>query len=174
MAGNLTPAQSFTHNLVMVAGKALMHELQISVAKKTGETWEKGALCQLDDTLGTNGKPVALEGCSDYAQPLFAINGSEEFGANSDVGNFAGGFCNFVPGNSGMELFTTEYVAGTYNPNTFLRPGLSTELGLVKASATNYNDNAIVGQVSRGKVVDGNGITVLYFWAKAIPAHKAT
>lgn len=172
--GTLSPSQNFTHNVHVVKGWTGLHDLIYTAAVKTGESFDKGALISLDVTLGSDSLPRFIAGCSDSAMPMFALNGSDDFGANSDVGNISGGFVNAIVGEGSYEIFTTEYSSGTYNPNTFLCPGLSSWVGQVAQAPTNYNDRAIVGQVSKGVTATQDGTSVLYFWTKAIPAVKTT
>jgi len=86
---------------------------------------------------------------------------------------------------SGVELETTEFVPGTYNPNDLLKsptgntandealdanglPTSSSSGVLTKSSVTLYT-TAVVGVVSRGTLTNYNKKSVLSFWPVYLP-----
>ena len=80
--GTLVPGQNFDHLLIVISGWDGMHDLQYAASFASGETFNRGALISLD----SNGEYVA--GLStNAAMPLWAINATDDFDVNSDVGN---------------------------------------------------------------------------------------
>ena len=163
--GTLTPDQKYDHVVNVVSGSNGMHDLQYVAAPNTGQTYKRGALL----TLNSSGKFIAGT-TTDHDMPMWAINAALDFDVNGDVGNVAGGNVGAWVATGGYEIFTTEFVAGTYAPNTLLRAATAGNAGKVTAAATNYNDNLVVGCVSRGTSTGIYDQSILYFWPLFIPA----
>lgn len=167
MPGTLVPSQNFDHLLEVVSGKDGMHDLQFVAAPGTGEAFVKGSLVYVDPTTGT----LKAGGGATY-MPMWAITGVNDFDANGDVGNMAGGHVSAYVATGGYEIFTTEFVAGVYAPNDLLTYATGDDAGKVKKSAALYSAAAVVGVVSSGTATEMYNQSVLYFWPCFQPAVK--
>jgi len=181
MTSYTAPAEFWTNVGQIASGPS--GDMANQIAVPIGQTdIEMGMLCSLN-TSGQAVKGLDANTC----MPLWSVNANEEatFDWNHD-GRYAdpatgpaigmGGMINLVAGNGGIELFTNQYKAGqTYTAGRTQLTNCTTgadgasNLGKVKpASATVYNDAAVVGCVSRGVTLDKqimpNGRNVLYFW----------
>lgn len=179
MAGNLTPAQMFDHSLTELSGRATMHALDFSAAPAADEAVNEGGVVTLD----SNGQFVAGMGVGvanttvyqhNAPMAIFAIQGTNEFDANSDVGNMSGGVQSGIVASGGYEIQTTEFVAGTYSPNDLLTFATGADRGDVTISADAYSDNHVVGVVSRGVENNADAQSVISFWTVFCPAVAAT
>lgn len=175
MPGNLTPAQMFDHTMIELSGRSVMHALDFSAEPAAGESSLAGSVC----TLNSSGKFVAGIGSGvsnkvhlshNTPMAIFMIQGTNEFDANSDVGNMSGGKQSGIVASGGYEIQTTEYVAGTYRPNDTLTYALSTARGKVTLSGDEYSDYHLVGVVSRGVETNADAKSVLSFWTVYMPA----
>lgn len=174
--GTLVPSQMFDHNIDVVKGPSLMHRLDFHAAPAVdpgGDLYE-GSLMSLDAA----GKFVA--GCAPgidgvCPMPIFALQGINDFDANSDVGNIAGGVMSGVVATGGFEIATTEFdAAPTYVPNALLTedtvtPGFVTELAVAP-----YGDLSTVGCVSKPPAVNADGKSMLSFWTMFLPSSVVT
>lgn len=112
--------------------------------------------------------------------PMFTFHASDDPDIVNDGGSAAsvkGVFIAIAPtgqmlalvANGAYELVSTNFVAGTYNPNTLLTSadsgGTAGQLvaGVLKT-------NTIVGIVSRGVVDNGYGTNALAFWPWVMPS----
>lgn len=175
MAGTLTPGQMFDHSLTELSGRATMHALDFAAAPATGEAMNAGSVM----TLNTNGQFIAGMGAGvanthkyQHRAPMaiWALQGTDEFDANSDVGNISGGVQSGIVASGGYEIQTTEYVAGTYRPNDLLTFAVGVHRGDVVLSKDTYSDCHVVGVVSRGVETDADSKSVLSFWTVFCPA----
>jgi len=164
MPGTLTPSQDYDHLVHPKAGSDGMHDLQYHSSAASGQSFNRGALVSLD----SSGNLVT--GCGDHDMPMWAINATNDFDVNSDVGNIIDGQIGCWVAIGGYELFTTEYVTTeTYAPNALLTAGLTTDLGKVKGAAAAYSNAVVVGCVSKGVETDVYSQTILNFWPLFIP-----
>jgi hypothetical protein len=175
MPGNLTPAQMFDHTMIELSGRSVMHALDFSAEPAATETSLAGSVC----TLNSAGKFVAGLGDSvastvhlshNAPMAIFMIQGTNEFDANSDVGNMSGGKQSGIVASGGYEIQTTEYVAQTYRPNDTLTFATGASRGKVTLSGENYSDYHLVGVVSRGVETNADAKSVLSFWTIYMPA----
>lgn len=165
--GNLKPAQMFDHSISVVKGPSLMHRLDFAAPPKVGEEIETGGLMSLD----SNGQFIAGCPAGDTAvrpMPFFAIQGINDFDANSDEGNISGGVMSGYGATGGFEIATTEFDAGTYVPNQLLTSG--TGAAVKAATVSPYAAEPIVGVVSKSAAVNADGKSVLSFWTMFLPA----
>ena len=108
--------------------------------------------------------------------PIFAFNGFADFdamgGDDGNINNFGNmkGLSGLV-GLGSYELQSTEFVTGTYPPNTPLTVSNVADAtqGQLKAG-TFYTDN-IVGVVSDGVVTNAAGRSVVTFWSYFLPSN---
>ena len=174
--GTLTPAQMFDHTLNVVKGPSLMHRLDYAAPPASGQTdILQGMLISLD----VDGNIV--KGCSNGAHynrpmPMWAIQGIDDFDANSDVGNISGGVMSGVVATGGFEIETTEFVDGVvYRSNDLLTGATGGDLGYVKrAAGAPYNEETIVGVVTKAIFTNQDGKDVLSFWTVYLPASIGT
>jgi hypothetical protein len=170
MPGSLTPSQMFDHSLVVVKGPSLMNRLDFNAPPRSGELINQGSVC----SLNSSGQLVA--GCSVGAtanrpMPMFAIQGINDFDANSDIGNFSGGVMSAVVATGGFEIETTEFVAGVYNPNDMLTAATGSNIGKVTICTDSpYQNEVVVGCVSVGTRTNEYGKSTLRFWTMFLPA----
>jgi hypothetical protein len=179
MPGTLTPAQMFDHTMVELSGRSVMHALDFSAEPAAGEVSLAGQVC----TLNSNGKFVVGLGSGvantqvyshNAPMAIFMIQGTNEFDANSDVGNMAGGKQSGIVATGGYEIQTTEYVAGTYRPNDTLTFATGASIGKVTMSDESYNDCHLLGVVSTGVTSNADSKSVLSFWTVYLPAFNGT
>jgi len=160
MAGNLTPNQMFTHEFNAVKGYVDQHAVDKTAAPADQVTFNRGVTLHLntdgDWELGVTGTQM---GC-------WAMQGSDEYDANSDVGNMSGGRVSALVAAGAYELETSAFdeQEGGYDPNTPLRAGVD---GLLE-EGTVYED-AIVGVTSDGVITNEYGVDVLRFWPVYLP-----
>jgi len=170
--GTLVPAQMYDHTLVTIKGPPRLNRLDFSAAPAAAQTILQGALVSI------NAAGAIVEGCdvgvaANRPMPMWAIQATDDFDANSDVGNISGGVQSAVVATGGFEIETTEFVNAptTYAPNDLLQPGLAADLGDVKlATVPPYGAETIVGCVSKAKATNRDGVTVLRFWTMFLPA----
>jgi len=175
MAGNLTPGQMFDHSLTELSGRATMHALDFSAAPAADEEVFEGSVMTLDSNgqfVGGMGAGVANTQLFEHNAPMaiFAIQGTNEFDANSDIGNISGGVQSGIVASGGYEVQTTEYVAGTYSPNDLLTFAVGADRGDVGIARDNYSDCHVVGVVSRGVDTNADNQSVISFWTVFEPA----
>jgi hypothetical protein len=179
MPGNLTPGQMFDHSLTELSGRSTMHALDFSAAPAADEAVYEGGVVTLDSNgqfVAGLGAGVAATTVFQHNAPMaiFAIQGTNEFDANSDVGNMSGGVQSGIVASGGYEIQTTEYVAGTYNPNDLLTFAEGDDRGKVTISKDSYSDNHVLGVVSRGVETNADSKSVISFWTVFCPAVAAT
>ena len=177
MPGTLVPAQMFDHSIIELSGRSTMHALDFAAAPAASEVVYQGGVMTLNScgafvaglggsvletTLNAHNAPVAI----------FAIQGTNEFDANSDVGNMSGGVQSGLVGTGAYEIQTTEFVSGTYYPNDLLTFATGADKGKVKLSAAAYSLNHVLGVVSRGVQVNADNKSVISFWTAFIPGCK--
>ena len=180
MPGTLTPGQMFDHTEIERSGRSMSYPLDFIAPANNAETVPvlQGGACSLD----ANGQMVTGlgDGVANTAQDgltpmcLIAIQGRNEFDANSDIGNFSGGTQSALVASGGYEIETTEFVAGTYLPNAPLTFGTDANRGLFAAAPAKYSTVQVVGVVSRPVTANENGKQVLAFWSVFCPAVNAS
>ena len=164
MPGTLTPAQDYDHLIEAKAGSDRMHDLHYTAEAASGQDWDRGALVSL------NAAGALVTGCGDHDMPMWAINATDDFDVDSDIGNFISNKIACWVATGGYELFTTEYkTTETFAPNDLLTAGLTTDLGLVKLAETAHSDAVVVGCVSSGVATDVYSQSILNFWPIFIP-----
>jgi hypothetical protein len=160
----------FEHTLDVIKGPSLMHRLDFHAPPVAGEPINAGSLCSL------NAAGSLVAGCPAGADeirpmPMFAIQGINDFDANSDVGNMSGGVMSAVVATGGFEIETTEFdAAGTYLPNTLLTADAALDGQVAPATASPYGAEVIVGVVSTGAGTNSDNQGVLRFWTVYLPA----
>jgi len=176
MPGSLVPNQMFDHSLNVVKGPSLMHRLDKDAAPAAGQSdIFEGMLVSL------NNAGAMVKGCdngegANRPMPMFAIQGIDDFDANSDVGNISGGVMSAVVATGGFEIETTEFVAGgnTFACNDLLTGASATDLGKVTKATEVYGAETICGVVSSTALVSGaaqaDKLPVLTFWSVYLPA----
>jgi len=166
-----TPSQNFDHVLNITSGSDGMHDLQFKAAPASGQEWHRGAVV----TLNAAGALIAGK-TTEHDMPMFAINATYDldvvFGQTStaDRGNMTGGKVACFPATGGYEIFTTEFVAGTYAPNDLLTPAGGGNAGKVTLAEDNYSDALVCGVVSKGTATGIYDQSILHFWPVYIPA----
>lgn len=174
MPGTLTPGQMFDHTMIELSGRSTMHALDFAAAPAAGEVVFAGSVM----TLNANGAFVSGLGAGvantqlfQHRAPMaiFAIQGTNEFDANSDVGNASGGVQSGIVASGGYEIQTTEYVADTYRPNDLLTFAVGANRGKVDLAKDNYSDCHVLGCVSRGTETNADGKNVISFWTVFLP-----
>ena len=175
MPGTLTPGQMFDHSLTELSGRSTMHALDFAAAPADGETCAEGSVMTLDSNsqfVGGMGAGVANTHLYEHNAPMaiFAIQGTNDFDANSDEGNMSGGVQSGIVASGGYEIQTTEYVAGTYSANDLLTFATGVNRGDVTISKDSYSDCHIVGVVSRGVETNVDSESVISFWTVFCPA----
>ena len=181
MPGTLTPAQMFDHSMVELSGRSTMHALDFAApvtsttaAPKiyTGSVMTLDSAGNLEVGLGI-ADPAATAVAAHWApMAIFAIQGEDDFDANSDVGNMSGGVVSGIVASGGYEIQTTEYVSGTYYPNDLLTFATSTNRGKVTIASNAYTLSQNVGVVSRIPAANADGKMVISFWSIYLPAQK--
>lgn len=171
MAGNLAPAQMFDHELTSLKGPSRLSRLDFQAPRNASASFNAGSLVSLN-SVGefVAGCPVGSAG--NRPMPMFAIQGSGSFDANSDSGNTSGNGNGALVATGGFEICTTEFTGSTFAPNDLLTPDTA-NAGKVKVSGVSpYGAVATVGIVSRGLGFDKAvyGINKLAFWTVFFPA----
>jgi hypothetical protein len=162
---SLVPAQNYDHVINVTSGSDGMHDLQFKAAFATGQTFVRGSLV----TVNSAGKLIA-GATTGHDMPLWAINAVLDFDVEGDVGNVAGGTVACFVATGGYEMFTTEFVAGSYAPNNLLTPATGGNAGKVTKAAAQYSDGLVCGVVSTGTATSIYDQSVLNFWPVYIPA----
>jgi hypothetical protein len=161
----------YDHSLIVIKGPPMMNRLDFAAAPLSTETIYEGGVCSL------NASGQIISGCpvgsrANRPMPLFAIQGINDFDANSDVGNISGGVMSAVVATGGFEIETTEYVTtSTYHPNDLLRPATGADKGKVTPCTTSpYKNQNICGVVSVGSATNEYSKSTLRFWTVYLPA----
>lgn len=168
--GTLVPAQMYDHTLVSVKGPDRLNRLDFSAAPADNSTILPGAVVSIDASSNI------VEGCAvgidaNRPMPMFALQGTDDFDANSDVGNISGGVQSALVATGGFEIETTEFVDTTYAPNDLLTAGTAGDLGLVTlATVPPYGTELVLGCVSKAVATNRDGVSVLRFWTMFLPA----
>ncbi len=164
MPGSMIPRRMAEHELNVIYGGgpyALMYIAPMS-ADNDVEDFNQGAGAYLDD----NGE--FRVGYQENAVTIFLMQAAGQFDAEADVGNLTGGTYSGIPSLGDYEVFTTEFVAGVYNPNDYLMiEGTGDDIGLV-TQAVPYVDT-ICGIVSAGVGTTEFKKSVLQFWTYHLP-----
>jgi hypothetical protein len=160
----------YDHTLVTVKGPPRLNRLDFSAAPAAAQTILQGAIVSI------NSAGAIVEGCAvgigaNRPMPMWAIQATTDFDANSDVGNISGGVQSAVVATGGFEIETTEFVDTVYAPNDLLKPGLVASLGkFTLATVPPYGAEVIVGCVSKAVATNRDGVSVLRFWTMFLPA----
>jgi len=178
--GTLTPGQMFDHTEIELSGRSLSYPLDFSAPADPTEDVAvmQGGICSLNAAgqivtgLGDGVANTKLAGLAPMG--LIAIQGRDEFDANSDIGNFSGGVQSMLVCSGGYEIETTEFVAGTYLPNQPLTFATGVDRGKVEFAGDTYSDVQVVGVVSKGAVINEYNKSVLDFWTVFCPAVNLT
>ncbi len=178
MPGTLTPGQVFDHSQIELSGRSLMYPLDFAAAIKSGETVYEGGVMTLNadgEFVAGLGDSVANEAVDGKApMAIFAIQSSDAYDANSDIGNISGGVMSGLVATGGYEIQTTQYVSASYVPNELLSFGLTSNRGKVTKAAAKYSDEHVIGVVSRANGVNEYNKAVLSFWTVFCPAIHPT
>lgn len=159
-----TISPRFAHQLIRQNGLTIMEDLQLQgITNEDGVAFYRGSLVSLNATLGTGNKPKVKLGCGSADMPMWALDGSTDFGVAVNEYTLVGGSVRLVPATASVELITTEFTTGSYMPNTLLTAGTAGDVAKVKPAGTYYSDAIVCGQVTRGAYADHNGIDVLAF-----------
>jgi len=172
--GTLTPAQMYDHSLDVIKGPSLMHRLDFHAAPATGTDLNAGSVCSLNSS-GELVAGVAVGSAINRPMPMFAIQATDDFDANSDVGNISGGVQGAVVATGGFEVETTEYVTSyAYKVNDLITAATGGDVGSVRAATVGpYTTEVMVGCVSTGLSTNADGKSVLRFWTIYLPAGTA-
>ena len=172
--GAFDPSQTYDNLLQPVSGYIMNQSLETTGKPVAGADWKAGSVVSIQEitTHTVRGRTVAdivvKAGCADDEMPLFARGGAEDFDTKADAGNAIGRVASLLPATGGFEIQTTEYdQTEIYDANDFLTA--SDGDAEVKKSPANYNDNIIIGQVSKGVVEGQYGQSLLQFWTMNIP-----
>ena len=166
--GTLTPGQMFDHELNAVKGWPSPYAVDKSLALDTGET-SSAIKAGMGMYIDPTSKKFKL-GIVDGAVTIFALQNADDFDANSDVGNISGGKSSGLVAFGAYELETTEYVSGTYNPNTCLTvTAAGANKGKLVAGVA-YTDQ-ICGVVSDGERTNEYSVGMLRFWPTWLPPY---
>jgi len=171
----------YDHSLTELSGRSTMHALDFTAVPLSGDEYPAAAggvmtLTSAGYFTGGLGNGVASTIANDHNAPMaiFAIQGIDEFDANSDIGNISGGNMSGLVASGGYEIQTTEFVSGTFYPNDTLTFAETTDRGKVELSAAAYSTENIVGVVSRGVVTNADAVSTLSFWTVWAPASNLT
>lgn len=168
MSTIITITQAYNHNMATKSGFAMHYALQYRASAATSATFYKGALVSLDSSGNIE------TGCGDADMPMWANNGTADYGVALEAEGVGGGVISAWPATGGFEIATTEYdTDGTYAPNQLLTADTVTS-GYVTESPAAYNTAVIVGIVSEGVKSDYNSISMLNFWTMFIPTVKTS
>ena len=184
MPGTLTPGQMYDHTEVELSGRSMMYPLDFNAPSDFNETIPvmQGGVCTVSAAgkivtgLGDGVANTAQDGITPMA--LIAMQGRDEYDANSDVGNFSGGVQGLLVASGGYEIQTTEFVQEsggspvTYLPNEPLTFATGEDRGKIAKAGDKYSLVQVIGVVS--KASDGNlneyNKPVLDFWTVFCPA----
>ena len=170
MPGNMVPRQMFDHTLVPIKSPDRLHLLDYHAAPAAGITFEAGACLSLN-SAGNFTTGAAQGATAVRPMPMFALQGTSNYSANSDAGNISGGVNSALPATGLFELETTEFVNQTYKPNDLLKPGTGDHLAKVmKLNAAPYGIYPVCGCVSKGLRYNRDNKRVLCFWTMFLPA----
>jgi len=164
LLNNVTPEQYYTHNLQVVSGNIGDHALQFKASVDSAAVFYRGMLITLNSS-GNFIKGITTE----HDMPMWAVTGTTDFDFNGDVGNTSGGTMAAWVATGGIEMFTTEYVSGSYAPNDMLCPATAGDAGKVKEAAAAYSLKLVCGVVSKGVVADIYNVNTIQFWPVYIP-----
>ena len=168
-----TPKQMFDNRLNALKGWPSQYALDKSLPIADGEVGiVSGKVLHVDPTTGSfklglpgNEMPVF---CWTSADDFDAIGGDD--GNISLYGNKKG--TNGLVATGSYELSTTEFVTGTYLPNTPLAVDdgatVAADKGSVKPGA--FYTDAVCGIVSDGQSNNAHGKAVVAFWSYFLPA----
>lgn len=183
----VAPVQSFTHHLNPSRGWPCPFAVEHVSKQAPGQLYDLRA----GQCVHLNSSGLFEAGCQLTQMPMWLFQGANE----ADVSNYGGtdqwvainprGFMMALTAKAALELETTEFVPGTYNPNDLLkspvgltandealdsnrRPTTSSSGVLRKDSITLYT-TAVVGVVSRGVKQNYNKKDMLAFWPVYLP-----
>jgi len=164
MPGDMTPGQMYDHELNPTKGWPSPYAIDYAAAVSASETntIQAGMGCYLD----ANGE--FRLGSSAGAVTILMLQNVNDFDANSDVGNISGGVMSGLPCVASYEVWTTEFVAGNYAPNDYLK--IETAAGNIgKVTEGNAYIDQICGIVSLGTFSNEHQVSVLQFWTYHLP-----
>ncbi len=178
--GKFKPGQMFDHTQIELSGRSMMYALDFAAPADSAEdvVINEGGVITLNDSgnfvagLGDGVANVAVAHNAPMA--LFAIQGINDFDANSDEGNISGGVMSGLVASGGYEIQTTEFVTGTYGVNDLLTFGVTTNRGKIVLAADAYSTQHCFGIVSRGTDSNAYNKPVLSFWTTYLPAVKTS
>lgn len=162
-------------------------DLKISMSPADDVTIYSGSICC------NNGSNEATLGVTKNKMPLWSLNnigdfdvastangggkGSVGYGTQGTTGMNQYGNMNFLVGGRCYEIFTTEYVAGSYAYDDFVVAATGEDIGKVTklARASYTGAQHLLGQVSRGTVEMPDRKwqsldDLLFIWTMHIPA----
>jgi len=169
--GTLVPSQMFDHTLVTVKGPGRLTRLDYHAAPKSGEAIAPG-MCASIDSNGEMIAGVPAGAAGNRPMAMFAIQDTDAFDANSDVGNISGGVQSAIVATGGFEVESTEFDSGqTFNPNDLLKDDGGANAGRITlAAVAPYGAVPVIGCVSKGVDTNRDGVDVLSFWTCWLPA----
>jgi len=180
MPGTLNPGQMFDNTEIELSGRSMSYPLDFAGPADPNDDTAvmQGGICSLSAdgriVAGLGGTTAATVQAGLTPMGLIAIQGRDEFDANSDVGNFSGGVQSVLVCSGGYEIETTEFATGTYLPNHALTFGVGADRGKVTLAGDNYSDVQVVGVVSRAVRANEYNKSVLAFWTTFCPAVAVT
>ena len=165
-----TPAQMYDHRLNPVKAWPSQYALDKSLAIADGETnIYAGRVIHIDPTA--NAFKLGLP--ANY-MPIFCWASQTDFDAiGGDDGNIS--LEGNKKGTSGLvatgafELQTTEFITGTYAPNTPLTSYQVSGDDLGKVTEGAFYTDVVCGVVSDGKSTNAHGKEVVTFWSYFLP-----
>ena len=166
MPGNLVPGKMYTHDLNAVKGWPSQHAVDKAAklhASVVTEAFE-GSVGYLDPVDGKFRLGATLT-----SMALFLIQNSNDFDANSDLGNITGGNISALVAAGAYELQTSEFVGGAYTYNSQLTAAVGGDLGKLTIGVSPTNN--IVGVCSQLPKKNAYGISALGFWPVYCPGH---
>lgn len=116
----------YEHITIPRAGFIPHYTPQVRAEAASGQTIVRGSLVSLD----SDGKWVAGLG-SQATLPFWIMNSSSDYDVSAEPGGadaLLNGLCPM-----GVELWTTEFVTGSYSPNTWLQAAAGDDAGKVTA-----------------------------------------
>lgn len=190
MANNavITLSNPYAHiGFIHAGGGSRTDDLKISMAPADDVTINSGSVCS------NNGSNAATLGVAENRMPLWSLNnigdfdvastnfgggkGSVPYGTQGVTGMEQYGNMNFLVGGRCYEIFTTEYVTGSFAYDDFVVAATGDDIGKVEKLARASYDGSqhLLGQISRGTVEMNDRKwqeldDVLFLWTLHVPA----